>query len=57
MRLQERDVIKPRERMLVEVALRNQDENGRTLFDLPPYKRDAMRAELLKKILVSLAMF
>ena len=56
-RLQERDVIKPRERLLVEVALRNQDENGRTLFDLPPYKRDAMRAELLKKILVSLAMF
>jgi len=56
-RLQERDVIKPRERLLVEVALRNQDDNGRTLFDLPPYKRDAMRAELLKKILVSLAMF
>jgi len=56
-RLQERDVIKPRERLLVEVALRNQDENGRTLFDLPPYKRDAMRAELLKKILVSLAMY
>ena len=56
-RLQERDVIKPRERLLVEVALRNQDENGRTLFDLPPYKRDAMRADLLKKILVSLAMF
>ncbi|MCL2684186.1 MAG: CtsR family transcriptional regulator [Synergistaceae bacterium] len=56
-RLQERDVIKPRERLLVEVALRNQDENGRMLFDLPPYKRDAMRAALLKKILVSLAMF
>ena len=56
-RLQERDVINPRERLLVEVALRNQDENGRTLFDLPPYKRDVMRAELLKKILVSLAMF
>jgi transcriptional regulator CtsR len=56
-RLQDRDIIKPRERLLVEVALRNQDENGRTLFDLPPYKRDSMRAELLKKILVSLAMF
>lgn len=56
-KLQERDVIKPRERLLVEVALRNQDENGRSLFDLPQYKRDAMRAGLLKKILVSLAMF
>ena len=56
-KLQERDVIKPRERLLVEVALRNQDETGRSLFDLPQYKRDAMRAELLKKILVSLAMF
>jgi len=56
-RLQERCVITPRERLLAEVALRNQDENGRTLFDLPPYRRDAMRAELLKKILVSLAMF
>jgi transcriptional regulator CtsR len=55
-RLQERGAITPRERLLAEVALRNQDENGRTLFDLPPYKRDSMRAELLKKILVSLAM-
>jgi transcriptional regulator CtsR len=56
-RLQERETITPRERLIAEVALRNQDENGRTLFDLPPYKRDTMRAELLKKILVSLAMF
>jgi transcriptional regulator CtsR len=56
-RLQERGAITPRERLIAEVALRNQDENGRALFDLPPYKRDTMRAELLKKILVSLAMF
>jgi transcriptional regulator CtsR len=56
-RLQDRDVITPRERLLVEVAIRNLDENGRSLFDLPPYKRDTLRAELLKKILVSLAMF
>jgi transcriptional regulator CtsR len=56
-RLQERGALTPRERLLAEVALRNQDENGRTIFDLPPYKRDSMRAELLKKILVSLAMF
>jgi len=56
-RLQDRNIITPRERLLAEVALRNQEENGRTLFDLPPYKRDALRAELLKKILVSLAMY
>ena len=56
-RLQERGALTPRERLLAEVALRNQYENGRTIFDLPPYKRDSMRAELLKKILVSLAMF
>ena len=54
--LQERDIITPRERLIVEVALRNQEEQGRVLFDLPPYKRDTMRAELLKRILVSLAM-
>jgi transcriptional regulator CtsR len=54
--LQERDVITPRERLLVEVALRYQEEHGRVLFDLPPYKRDTMRAELLKRILVSIAM-
>ncbi|MDR1471078.1 MAG: CtsR family transcriptional regulator [Synergistaceae bacterium] len=56
-RLQDRDAIAPRERLLVEVAIRNLDENGRSLFDLPPYKRDTLRADLLKKILVSLAMF
>jgi transcriptional regulator CtsR len=56
-KLQDREVITPRERLLIEVALRNQDENGRALFDLPSYKRDSMRAELLKKMLVSLAMF
>lgn len=54
--LQDRDLITARERLLIEVAIRNQDEQGRVLFDLPPYKRDTLRAELLKKILVSLAM-
>ena len=54
--LQERGIVSPRERLIAEVALRNQDEQGRVLFDLPPYRRDALRAELLKKILVSLAM-
>jgi transcriptional regulator CtsR len=54
--LQERDVITARERLLIEVSLRNQEEQGRVLFDLPPYRRDTLRAELLKRILVSLAM-
>ncbi|GHV49561.1 hypothetical protein FACS1894216_00070 [Synergistales bacterium] len=54
--LQERGMITPRERLLIEVALRSHDENARVMFDLSPYKRDTMRAELLRKILVSLAM-
>ena len=54
--LQERDIVSPRERLLIEVVLRSQEEQGRVLFDLPPYKRDTMRADLLKRILVSLAM-
>ena len=48
--LQNRDVISPRERLIIEVALRSQEENGRSLFDVSPYRRDLMRAELLKKI-------
>jgi transcriptional regulator CtsR len=54
--LQEREAITPRERLLIEVSLRSQEEQGRVLFDLPPYKRDTLRADLLKRILVSLAM-
>lgn len=54
--LQNREVVSPRERLIIEVALRNQEENGRTLFDISPYRRDLMRAELLKKLLTSLAL-
>ncbi len=54
--LQNRDVVSLRERLIIEVALRNQEDTGRTLFDLSPYRRDLMRAELLKKILTSLAL-
>lgn len=54
--LQNREVILPRERLIIEVSLRNQEENGRILFDISPYRRDLMRAELLKKILTSLAL-
>ena len=54
--LQNRELISPRERLIIEVSLRNQEENARTLFDLSPYRRDIMRADLLKKHLTSLAM-
>ena len=54
--LHNRGLLSSRERLLIEVALRNQEEQGKTLFDLPPYKRDTMRAQLLRKMLVSLAM-
>lgn len=54
--LQNREVVSPRERLIIEVALRNQEENGRTLFDISPYRRDLMRAELLKKLMTSLAL-
>lgn len=54
--LQKREIISPRERLIIEVTLRSQEENGRSLFDLSPYRRDLMRAELLKKILTSLSL-
>lgn len=54
--LQNRAVISPRERLLIEVSLRDQEENGRTLFDVSPYRRDIMRAELLKKFLTSITL-
>lgn len=53
---QNREMISARERLIIEVALRNQDETCRTLFDVSPYKRDYMRAELLKKMLVSITL-
>lgn len=54
--LQNREVLAPRERLIIEVALRNQEDNGRTLFDISPYRRDLMRAELLRKLLTSLVL-
>lgn len=54
--LQNRDLISPRERLIIEISMRNQEDNGRTLFDVSPYKRDIMRADLLKKLLTGLAL-
>ncbi|MEG1642511.1 MAG: CtsR family transcriptional regulator [Synergistaceae bacterium] len=53
---QNRELITPKERLLVEVALRNQEDQGKTIYDISPYKRDIMRAELLTKMLTSLAL-
>lgn len=55
-KLQNREIISPRERLIIEVSLRSQEDNARTLFDLSPYRRDIMRADLLKKLLTSLAL-
>ncbi|MCX7829035.1 MAG: CtsR family transcriptional regulator [Thermanaerothrix sp.] len=54
--LQNRGLITPRERLIIEVALRNQDEQCRNLFDVPVFRRDTMRAELLKRLITSLAL-
>jgi len=54
--LQNRELITVRERLIIEVSLRHQDEHCRTLFDVSPYKRDIMRAELLKKLITSLTL-
>ena len=54
--LQERGLINARERLIIEVALRHADELGRSEFDLSPYKRGVIQADMLKRILRSLAL-
>jgi transcriptional regulator CtsR len=54
--LQERDLIKARERLIIEVALRHINDLGRTEFDLSPYKRGVIQADMLKRILRSLVL-
>ena len=54
--LQERGIIVSRERLLIEVALRHAEELGNSEFDVSPYKRNAIQAELLKRMLRSLAL-
>ena len=54
--LQERGLINARERLIIEVALRRTDDLGRTEFDLSPYKRSVIQADMLKRILRSLAL-
>ena len=54
--LQERGLINARERLIIEVALRHTDDLGRSEFDLSPYKRNVIQADILKRILRSLAL-
>jgi len=54
--LQERGLISSRERLLAEVALRFCDEVGASVFDVSPYKRNVLQAELLKRMLRGLAL-
>ena len=54
--LQERGFISARERLIIEVALRRTDDLGRAEFDLSPYKRGVIQADMLKRILRSLAL-
>ena len=54
--LQERGLINARERLIIEVALRHVEDLGRSEFDVSPYKRGAIQAEMLKRILRSLVL-
>ena len=54
--LQERGLINARERLIIEVVLKRTDDLGRTEFDLSPYKRSVIKADMLKRILRSLAL-
>ena len=54
--LQERKMIDARERLLIEVALRHAEELGSTEFDVSPYRRNVISAELLKRMMRSLAL-
>ena len=54
--LQERGLINARERLIIEVALRHLDELGRSEFDLSPYKRNVIQADMLKRVLRSLVL-
>ncbi len=54
--IRERGLIDSRERLLIEVAMRQAEELGSAEFDISPYKRGIIQAELLKRMLRSLAL-
>jgi transcriptional regulator CtsR len=53
---QERGIITSRERLLTEVSMRFTGELGSSMFNVSPYKRNVLQAELLKRILRSLVL-
>lgn len=52
--LQSRGMVDERERLLIEIAMRNIDELCDTTFDVSPFKKSRIQAELLKKMLCGL---
>jgi transcriptional regulator CtsR len=54
--LQDREMLTARERLLIEIAVRFQEQISKEIFDLSPFKRDALHAELLKRLLRSLVL-
>ncbi|MDY3867752.1 MAG: CtsR family transcriptional regulator [Pyramidobacter sp.] len=52
--LQARGMINARERLLIEIALRHIDELSEKTFDVSPYKKGVLQADLLKKMLCGL---
>jgi transcriptional regulator CtsR len=54
--LQERKILTARERLLIEIAIRFQEQLCREMFDLSPFKREALHAELLKRLLRSIVL-
>ena len=52
--LQARGMINARERLLIEISLRHISELSDTTFDVSPYKKGVMQADLLKRMLCGL---
>ena len=52
--LQTRGMINERERLLIEIALRHIEELSQSTFDVSPYKKSVLQADLLKKMLCGL---
>ena len=52
--LQTRGMVSVRERLLIEISLRHIAELCDTTFDVSPYKKGVMQADLLKRMLCGL---
>ncbi|MBR1895617.1 MAG: CtsR family transcriptional regulator, partial [Pyramidobacter sp.] len=52
--LQARGMINARERLLIEISLRHISELSDTTFDVSPYKKSTIQADLLKRMLCGL---